>query len=235
MKKNSLEIYNTLASDWWDSESKLFTLNHLNPPRFEYFNQFIDFRGKKVLDLGCGGGFTSEFLYKNGAEVWGIDQSEGLIKAASDHAKMQDLKINYIHGKGDSLPFSESFFDVVVCVDVLEHLDDVDKTLSEISRVLKHDGYFFFDTINRTFKSKVIMIWILEYLLREIPLGVHDWDKFITPSELEDSLISKGFSKPHFQGLKIKGKNPLKSEFTRDLSVIYLGHTQKKFQDLEMF
>jgi 2-polyprenyl-6-hydroxyphenyl methylase / 3-demethylubiquinone-9 3-methyltransferase len=242
-QRNDLEFYNRVAPEWWSETAKIYALHHLNEPRFEYFDRYIpDWQGLSVLDVGCGGGFTCEFLAQRGAVVSGIDQSPKLVEQAKRHAALNQLAINYQQGYGEQLPYADSAFDVVVCVDVLEHVADLQKTVSEIHRVLKPGGLFCFDTINRTFKSKLIMIWLLEDWLREIPHGIHDWQKFIKPAELESLMAQVGFQEPEFAGFNIFGATvadnvrtylhyqrtkTFRISINQDTSVMYIGKARK--------
>lgn len=218
-------------------------MNHLNPFRFAYFDRHIsDWSGLSVLDVGCGGGYSCEFLAKRGAIAFGVDQSYECIQAAQNHAAMNKLSIDYRHGYAESLPYATHSFDVVVCVDVLEHVAGVQQTLEEIYRVLKPQGIFCFDTINRTFKSKLIMIWLLEDFLGEIPSGIHDWQKFITPKELTHWMRSVEFNAIEINGFNIFGETILdniaaysyyqktgefKIYINQDTSVMYIGTARK--------
>ncbi len=144
MTTNELEVYEREADDWWSSESKMSILNSFNPPRFDYFDNFIgDWKGLKVIDVGCGGGFTSEYLAEKGANVYGIDMSPKLIEVAREHAQSRSLDIKYKQGTAEYLPFETETFDAVICVDVLEHVSDLSKVIFEISRVLKKLGMQF--------------------------------------------------------------------------------------------
>ena len=173
-----------------------------------------------------------------------IDQSQRCIIAAKKHAASEGLTINYQSGFAEDLPDLDNTYDAVICVDVLEHVADWQKTISEIYRVLKPGGFFGFDTINRTFKSKLIMIWLLENLLREISQGVHDWQKFIKPEELTDSMHQTGFGGVEIRGFNLFGAgetlaNKLavyrhykktgsaKISINHDTSVMYIGKAQK--------
>ncbi|MDX2217088.1 MAG: bifunctional 2-polyprenyl-6-hydroxyphenol methylase/3-demethylubiquinol 3-O-methyltransferase UbiG [Oculatellaceae cyanobacterium bins.114] len=241
--RNDLNFYSANASQWWNASAKIYTLNRLNPPRFVYFDRHIpQWQGLKVLDIGCGGGYSCEFLAHRGAIASGIDQSKACIIAAQAHANANQLVIDYQHGCAESLPYGDRSFDVVVCVDVLEHVVDVWQTLREIYRVLKPGGIFCFDTLNRTFKSKFIMIWLLEELLQEIPRGIHDWDKFIQPEELTEWMQAIGFSKIEIKGFNIFGTTVLENiaayqhyrqtggfrvQINGDVSLMYIGTAQK--------
>ncbi len=225
---NDLKIYDRHAENWWKVDTGLSGLKLLNPPRFVYFDNFVpDWTGIEVLDIGCGGGFSSEFLAKRGARVSGIDQSSKSIDVAKKHAGKNGLNIAYRHGKAEQLPYGENHFDVVVCVDVLEHVSDLGKVVSEAHRVLKMGGLFLFDSINKTFKAKFLMIWLLEYLARRLPKGTHDWNMFIPPDILVGILTDNRFQKIEIKGFDIKAKNPktgaLKVAINDNTAVFYIG------------
>ncbi|NJO10610.1 MAG: 3-demethylubiquinone-9 3-O-methyltransferase [Leptolyngbyaceae cyanobacterium SL_1_1] len=234
--KNDLGFYDRQAADWWQPSAKVYALHQLNPLRFRFFDRYVSsWQGLSVLDVGCGGGYTCEFLAERGALVCGIDQSAACIEAARQHASSP---IVYGVGAAEHLPYGDRQFDVVTCVDVLEHVDDLAQTLSEIRRVLKPAGLFCFDTVNRTWRSKLIMIWLLENILREIPTGVHDWQKFITPAELTSHLSSIGFTQVEMRGFNLFGSKVTDTvttywhyrrtgrfqiSFDADTSVMYIG------------
>jgi len=207
MKKNDLEFYDLSADNWWQENAKIYALYHLNKPRFDFFDRYVtNWQGLKALDVGCGGGFTCEFMAKRGVSVSGIDQSVKCIIKAQTHAVSSGIEIDYEHGFAENLPYSDNTFDIVICVDVLEHVADRHLAISEIYRVLKPSGLFFFDTINRNFKSKLVMIWLLENILQEIPRGIHDWQKFIKPEELTDLMHKNGFTNIEMKGFDLFGE-----------------------------
>lgn len=237
--RNDLSFYDAQAAHWWDETSTIYPLRRLNPLRFQYFDRFVsDWNGLRVLDVGCGGGYTCEFLARRGAKVWGIDQSAACIQSAQAHAEQELLSIDYCHGVGEALPWGDRTFDVVICVDVLEHVESPAQTLAEIRRVLKPGGLFCFDTLNRTWQSRLVMIWLLEDLLKEIPRGIHDWKKFITPQELTMLLQQNDFSSISLNGFNLFGSNPVeyfvtlqhywktgdfRIRFDADTSIMYVG------------
>ncbi|HEY9638409.1 MAG TPA: bifunctional 2-polyprenyl-6-hydroxyphenol methylase/3-demethylubiquinol 3-O-methyltransferase UbiG [Coleofasciculaceae cyanobacterium] len=243
MKKNDLEFYDSSAANWWNTDEKIYALSHLNQPRFEFFDRYVtDWKGLKALDVGCGGGFSCEFMAKRGVVVSGIDQSVKCIKAAQEHAALSGLKIDYKQGLAEKIPYNDNTFDVVICVDVLEHVSDVQKTILEINRVLKPEGIFFFDTINRNFKSKFVMIWLMENILGEIKRGIHDWKKFIKPEELTQLMYKSGFKSFEIQGFDIfssafnlnfssyeeyKRTGIVKVKINDDTSIMYIGKAVK--------
>jgi 2-polyprenyl-6-hydroxyphenyl methylase/3-demethylubiquinone-9 3-methyltransferase len=229
---NDLQMYDERAADWWTPGAPFNALKTFNAPRFAFFDRFLtEWQGAAVLDVGCGGGLSCEFLAARGALVSGIDLSSKSIAAAAAHAGQQGYAIDYRQGRAEQLPYGDLQFDVVVCVDVLEHVSDLRQTLREIHRVLKPGGWFFFDTLNRTWKSRIVMIWLMEYLLRKIPQGLHDWKLFIKPVELRQHLANAGFPEPVLQGFDFRGIDPQTGEarvsINDDLSVFYIGTVQK--------
>ena len=195
MQRNDLEFYDRNADVWWNEDAKIYALHHLNQPRFEFFDRYVtNWQGLKVLDIGCGGGFSCEFMAQRGAIASGLDQSQKCIQIAQTHAVSNKFEIDYRHGLAENLPYEANTFDLVVCVDVLEHVADLSRVISEAYRVLRPNGLFLFDTINRNIKSKLIMIWLLENILQEIPFGVHDWSKFIKPEELTELMHHHQFT-----------------------------------------
>ena len=206
VQRNDLEFYDLNAENWWHPDAKIYALHHLNPLRFNYFDRHIaNWQGLKVLDVGCGGGFSCEFVAARGAQMFGIDRSANCITVAKTHATNKGFEIDYRNGLAECLPYNVNFFDVILCVDVLEHVADLKQTITEIHRVLKPGGLFFFDTINRTFRSRIVMIWLLEEILQEIPRGVHDWNKFIKPEELTELMQNKGFTNIEMKGFNLFG------------------------------
>lgn len=209
------ELYNEPGT-WWDEDRPMATLLALTAARFGYFTEAlgrhgVGFHGKRVLDIGCGGGLLAEEFAKAGAEVVGIDPSPESLKAARLHAKQNGLDIEYRHGMAEEVPFDDDEFDLVYCCDVLEHVSDVDRSVGEAARVLRPGGYYLFDTINRTAKSKIIMIKLFQEwpAFRWAPRDLHDWDRFVTPEELELSLTRHGLTNEEFVGF-VPGRHPLK-------------------------
>ncbi len=229
--KNDLEQYNKQGATWWNDDSPFYVLKSMNEPRFQFFDKFmLSWKDLNVLDIGCGGGFTCEVMAKKGATVSGIDRSDISIETAKAHAKESDLGIDYRCGVAENLPYEDDRFDVITCVDVLEHVENVDKVIAEVTRVLKPGGVFLFDTINKTFKSKLIMIWLLEHIKKEIPKGTHDWNMFIKPSQMTGYLEEKGFGNIELAGFDVKGidseNKRIIAEVNGNLSVMYLGRAE---------
>jgi len=202
--RNNLKLYDDVASQWWSDDIRwVRTLKNMVPGRLGYFDTLYSWQGKKVLDLGCAGGFMAEALDDRGAHVTGIDPAAEAIAAARDHA--HDRSIQYDIGVGEALPYSDGVFDAVVCVDVLEHVTDLQAVLDEVSRVLKPGGMFLFDTINRNPLARLATITIAEDVLRLLPKGTHDPDMFIKPSELRAGLQAAGMKVGKLTGLGPRG------------------------------
>ncbi|MDZ8085869.1 MAG: bifunctional 2-polyprenyl-6-hydroxyphenol methylase/3-demethylubiquinol 3-O-methyltransferase UbiG [Nostoc sp. DedQUE12b] len=233
MKRNNLEYYDLNADKWWNKDEILYVSNHLNKSKFEFFSNLVpDWKGLKVLDIGCGGGLACEFVANLNADVSGIDLSFNSIKIAQQHARLSNLKIDYQRALAENLPYQQNSFDVVLCFDVLEHVEDWKKVFSEAYRVLKQDGLFLFDTINRNFKSKFIMIWLLEDTLKHIPPGLHDWNKFIKPKEMIEVMKSTGFADFEIKGFDLTGE----SSFKTLRSILLKGlNNQIKGEKAELF
>lgn len=204
------EIYSLQASGWWDENHFLYLLKTgMNPPRFGYFRDALTCQlglqpeTLSVLDVGCGGGILSEEFAKIGCRVTGIDPSAPSLEAARKHAAMQGLAIDYRQASGENIPFDVDSFDVVVCCDVLEHVDDLERTIREVARVLKPGGMFCYDTINRTEESRKANIFAAQdfALTSFFPPNTHVWDKFITPEELLSLYEKVGFENRGMTGL----------------------------------
>jgi 2-polyprenyl-6-hydroxyphenyl methylase / 3-demethylubiquinone-9 3-methyltransferase len=230
--RNDQSMYRTYAADWWTGRHRwLRTMHNLVPPRLKFFDEVVKgWQGKAVLDLGCGGGFMAEELARRGAKVTGIDPSEPAIAAARAHAETQSLVIDYQVGMGERLPMQDGVLDIVVIVDVLEHVADPAAVLAEIRRVLKPGGLVLFDTINRTKLASFIFVTLGEDLLRIGPRGTHDPAKFITPEELDAMLRQQGFTPGEMAGL---GPDGLDRHFDvtfgrlPTMSLMYLGYAVK--------
>ncbi|HEX7110375.1 MAG TPA: bifunctional 2-polyprenyl-6-hydroxyphenol methylase/3-demethylubiquinol 3-O-methyltransferase UbiG [Aestuariivirga sp.] len=228
IKRNDLSIYDTYAAHWWDGSQRwLRTLQNLVPARLNHFDRVVNWQGKNVLDLGCGGGFMSEALARRGATVTGIDPAEKAIAIAQRHATQQNLSIRYLVGSGEKLPVTDASLDYVICVDVLEHVFDLGQVIGEVRRVLRPGGTFLFDTINRTWLAALVVVFFGERIFRILPVGTHDPDKFIKPAELATQLTARGFTVSDFSGLGPRGLNS-KLDFVfgglPSTSIMYMGH-----------
>ncbi len=227
--RNDQTIYRTYAPNWWDGSRRFLRLLHnLVPARLNHFDPVIgSWSGKSVLDLGCGGGFMAEALARKGAAVIGVDPSSSAIRVARDHAQSEGLEIDYLVGNGEGIPLGDHSVHCVVCVDVLEHVEDLGRVLDEIRRVLKPSGLFFFDTIHRNPFATLIVVHLGETLLRLLPRGTHDPAKFIRPSELRKGLLERDFDVGPFVGLGPNGINRrLDLTFGRlpTQAIMYAGH-----------
>jgi 2-polyprenyl-6-hydroxyphenyl methylase/3-demethylubiquinone-9 3-methyltransferase len=208
-------LYDGTGDIWWDERSPLACLHtSLNPARFPYFRQVLverlgwDARGKRALDVGCGGGSLSEEFARLGCDVVGVDPSVNSLATARAHATAAGLTIDYRQGAGEELPVEDASFDIVYCCDVLEHVTSVPTVVAEIARVLRPGGVFFYDTVNRTFASKLAIIKIPQDWLKLAPPEFHVWDLFITPAELRAVMAQHGLEHVDSTGLR-PGGNPL--------------------------
>ena len=191
------------AENWWGGSVRgLRQLRKLVPARFRYLDRVIpNWRDLRVLDLGCGGGFMAEALARRGAAVVGVDPCVAAVEAAMRHARTAGLAIDYRVASGEALPLDDAAFDVVVCVDVLEHVEHLGAVLAEIRRVLVPGGLLVFDTVNRTRLAAFVLVTIAERVLRLLPRGTHDSGRFIAPADLRAGLVELGFSVSPFVGL----------------------------------
>lgn len=200
--RNNLAIYDEVAEAWWSDDIRwVRTLKNLVPGRLAWFDRHATWTGKTVLDLGCAGGFMAEALAEKGAQVTGIDPAAQAIDVARAHAASARHNIRYDVGVGESLPYEEEAFDYVVCVDVLEHVQDLDQVLREVARVLRPGGLFLFDTINRNPIARLATITMAEDVLGLLPKGTHDPEMFIKPAELRAALKRANLVPGPFTGL----------------------------------
>jgi 2-polyprenyl-6-hydroxyphenyl methylase/3-demethylubiquinone-9 3-methyltransferase len=203
------EIYNQPGDIWWDENQPLHAIRTaLNPARLEYFAAAfaatgLHPAGKVIIDVGCGGGLMAEQVAELGAKVIGIDPSAASIATARRHAAAGGLAIDYLIGSGEYLPVGDACADAVYCVDVLEHVADLDAVIAETARVLKPGGLYLFDTINRTRLSKLAVIKLSQEWSATawVPPGLHDWAQFITPAELGRCLVRHGLRQQDLTGM----------------------------------
>ena len=232
INKEEIQKFSELADEWWDVNGKFKPLHMFNPVRIEYIlenikNHFkLDEKRKfllkdlAILDIGCGGGLISEPMARLGGDVTGIDAAEKNIKVANLHSKKNNLKINYINKSPEQLKEKEKF-DIILNLEVVEHVDNLDIYLQSCYNLLKKNGLMFTATINRTFTSYVKAIIGAEYILRWLPIGTHDWNKFIKPEEIQNMLSEKKFSTVDVKGLEF---NPIFNKWKKsnNFSVNYI-------------
>ena len=232
INKEEIQKFSDLAEEWWDVNGKFKPLHMFNPVRIEYIIENIKkhfkisqnepgfLKGLNILDIGCGGGLISEPMARLGANVTGIDASKKNINIAQIHSKRSGLKINYITASPENLSNKEKF-DIILNLEIVEHVDNVNLYIKSCSQLLKKNGLMFTATLNRSFISYVKAIIGAEYILRWLPIGTHDWNKFIKPEELENFLSQEEFSTKDIKGLKF---NPFLKKWRRsnDLSVNYI-------------
>ena len=232
INKEEIQKFSKLAEEWWDVNGKFKPLHMFNPIRIKYITDTIKnhlnikkdqvnyLEGLRVLDIGCGGGLMSEPISRLGAKVTGIDASEKNINIAKLHSKKSGLNINYINTSPENLEADEKF-DIIFNLEIVEHVDNVNLYINSCNKLLKKNGLMFTATINRSLISYIKAIIGAEYILRWLPVGTHDWNKFLKPEELEDYLFKEKFSTLDITGLKF---NPFinKWKISKDLSVNYI-------------
>ena len=236
INKKEIDKFSKLADEWWDPEGKFKPLHNFNPVRLRYIKDTITkkFGNKseklplkdiKILDIGCGGGLLSEPLSRLGATVTGIDASDRNIKIAKMHLKKIKLDINYYCSSPESFEAKEKF-DVVLNMEIVEHVDNVDFFLLKSSELLKKDGLMFIATLNKTLKSYVFAIIGAEYILKWLPIGTHDWNKFLKPDDLINICKNNSLNLNNLIGVKF---DILKNEWivSNDKSINYLAQFSK--------
>ena len=232
INKKEIEKFSKIAEEWWDPHGKFKPLHKFNPIRISYIKESIinSFKLKekakplekvKILDIGCGGGLLSEPMSRLGAEVMGIDASDKNIEVAKFHAKKDNLNIKYQCASPEKLNINVKF-DVILNMEIVEHVEDIDFFLQSCSKLLRKNGIMFVATINRTLKSYFFAIIGAEYILRWLPIGTHEWDKFVKPNELVKILKKYDLKSDSLDGMKF---NLLKDEWkvSQDKSINYIG------------
>ena len=232
INKEEIQKFSKLADDWWDVNGKFKPLHMFNPIRIEYIiekiKQHFKIKGDKanflnglnILDIGCGGGLISEPMARLGGMVTGIDASEKNIKVAKIHSNKSKLKINYINKSPEQLEDVKKF-DVILNLEIVEHVDNLDLYIKSCHNLLKKNGLMFTATLNRSLMSYFKAIIGAEYILRWLPIGTHDWNKFLKPEELEKLLQNEKFSTVDVKGLEF---NPFLKKWKKsdNLSVNYI-------------
>jgi len=237
INKDEIEKFSKLADEWWDVNGKFKPLHMFNPVRIEYIldittshfkidkSKKLPLNNLKILDIGCGGGLISEPMTRLGSKITAIDASSKNISIAKAHAKKSNLNITYLNNVPEDLNAQDKF-DVILNLEVVEHVENLDLYLESCFKLLKPKGIMFTATLNRTLTSYIKAIVGAEYVLRWLPIGTHDWNKFIRPEELERKLTDLNFSIKELTGLSF---NPFFKEWkrTKDLSVNYILVAQK--------
>jgi 2-polyprenyl-6-hydroxyphenyl methylase/3-demethylubiquinone-9 3-methyltransferase len=194
INKKEIQKFSRIAAEWWDPNGKFKPLHNFNPIRIKYIKDNLvkdfniktsnkPFKNIRILDIGCGGGLLSEPMSRLGASVVGIDASEKNIQVAKFHAKKSKLKIDYKVASPEKLK-AKIKFDVVLNMEIIEHVDDINFFIKESSKLLKKNGVMFVATLNKTLKSYAFAILGAEYILKWLPIGTHDWEKFVKPNDL---------------------------------------------------
>ena len=232
INKKEIEKFSNIAEEWWDPTGKFKPLHKFNPIRISYIKNNIikslklkniekPLKKVKILDIGCGGGLLTEPMKKLGADVVGIDASEKNIKVAKLHAKKNNLDINYFCTSPENFN-TKMKFDVILNMEIVEHVEDVDLFLASSCRLLKKGGIMFVATLNKTLKSYIFAIIGAEYILRWLPIGTHEWEKFVKPNDLINILKRYNLKLDSLDGMKL---NIVKDEWkiSPDKSVNYIG------------
>nr|VFJ56206.1 MAG: 3-demethylubiquinone-9 3-methyltransferase [Candidatus Kentron sp. FW] len=220
--------FDQIAARWWDLEGDLRTLHTLNPLRLDYIERNVELRGKRVLDVGCGGGILAEGMVKRGALVTGIDAAEAPLRVAKLHQIETHIEVEYRCITAEALAEqTPGMYDIVTCMELLEHVPDPATTVKACAKLVKSEGSCFFSTINRNPKAWLFAILAGEYLLGLLPKGTHDYTKFIQPSELNRWARDAGLAIKGLQGLSY---NPLTKYFqlTPNVDVNYFAWLQSK-------
>ncbi len=232
INKKEIEKFSKMAEEWWDPEGKFKPLHKFNPIRIEYIkdgiienfklqnNKELPLKGVNLLDIGCGGGLLSEPMCRLGATVTGIDASEKNIEIAKIHAKKNDLNIKYICAPPEKI--QKEKFDVILNMEIVEHVENVDLFLKSSTNLLKKKGLMFVATINKTLKSYLFAIVGAEYILRWLPIGTHEWEKFINPNDLKNVLSKFDMKMVKTDGVKF---NPILNNWnlSMDTSINYIS------------
>ena len=224
MNADPLEIqkFSELAHRWWDPTSEFRPLHEINPLRLEWINARVPLAGRKVIDIGCGGGILAESMARKGADVTGIDLSEKALKVADLHSLESGVQLRYQLIAAEAMAQAEAGqYDVVTCMEMLEHVPDPAAIVKAAATLVKPGGKIFFSTLNRNPKSWLFAIVGAEYLLRMLPKGTHDYAKFITPAELSQFVREAGLQVDAFKGLSY---NPLTKIYAlnQDTDVNYM-------------
>ena len=237
INKAEVNKFDKIADEWWDPKGKFKPLHKFNPVRIQFIkdnvkehfkikNDFEPFKGLRILDVGCGGGLLSEPMARLGGKVMGIDASENNIKVAKSHLKKSNLRIEYLCSSPEKIIKKKEKFDVILNMEIVEHVDNLDLFIKKSSSLLKTNGLMFVATINRTLKSYLFAIIGAEYVLKWLPIGTHQWEKFVKPDDINqiaknNSLLFKNITGVKFNLLSLEWKK------TKDTSVNYISQFVK--------
>ena len=220
--------FEELAHRWWDMDGEFRPLHEINPLRLDFVETYAgSIEGRRVLDVGCGGGILSESMAARGAEVTGIDMGEAPLSVAKLHGLESGVHVDYQQITVEALAEHEpGSYDVVTCMEMLEHVPDPESVVRACASLIKPDGHVFFSTLNRNPKSFLFAIVGAEYVLRLLPRGTHEYQRFIRPSELDSAIRGAGLETRHLSGMYY---NPLTREYglNEDVSVNYLVHATR--------
>ena len=222
-----IKRFEDIAAEWWDPDGMFKPLHQINPLRLDYIAQRTNLEKAKVLDVGCGGGLLAEGMARHGASVTGIDRSPKALSVASVHAEQSGVAVDYQENDAETwAEMHQETYDVVTCLEVLEHVPDVERAVRACADMLKPGGMFFFATLNRTPECYLKAIIGAEYVLGWLPKGTHQYRKFIRPSEMVQAVRHAGLVEQDMQGMSyalLTGQFSL----SHDLNVNYLGFAQK--------
>lgn len=225
---SEIDKFEQLAGQWWNPKGEMRPLHEMNPVRANYIDQRAPVAGQKVLDIGCGGGLLSEALAHRGAQVTGIDLGELPLQVAREHAAQSQLTIDYRQQSAEDLAAeAPASFDIITCMEMLEHVPDPAAIIGACQRLLKPGGQAFFSTLNRTPKAWLLAVVGAEYVLKLLPKGTHEYAKFIRPSELSGHIRQHNMRVQDISGMVY---NPLTKTFRlseKDVDVNYLIHASK--------
>jgi len=236
INKKEIEKFSKIAEEWWNPNGKFKPLHKFNPIRIKYIKENIvadlkiknkqkPFNDLSILDIGCGGGLLSEPMARLGAKVVGIDASEQNIKVAKHHLKKSKLNIKYLNTSPEKFKTNRKF-DLILNMEIVEHVDDINLFIEQSSKFLKKSGFMFIATLNQTLKSYIFAIIGAEYILKWLPIGTHDWNKFVKPEILNDICKKNSLILKKIDGMKF---NPVLNQWnvSLDKSVNYISKFKK--------